>query len=293
MILKILSRHSPSYASLIDYIIRESKAKDGKPHVITHNLRGNEGQAGWAHQYMENEAYRIRHRSDQLYITHEIVSFSNLDNGKITRDMLNDITKKYIELRGKNGIYLSAAHFDKTHIHIHFAVSALEYRTGKGMRLSKDKLNALKINLQEYHKQKYPELSNSIVQHGKGLGHITDKEWQHKNRTSRKLLKEEIGAKAKACFEKATTRKEFLENLRAEGLYHYERGNHPQGILTPDNVKMRFSKMGISKEQLSSLPLDLTEEQKVLDEISSIRQSRSERNRSSRFEHKMEEEIER
>ncbi len=274
MVLKILSRHSPGYANLIDYIIKESKAKDGKPHVITRNLRGNEGQAGWARQYMENEAYRVRHRSDQIYLTHEILSFSNLDKDKITRDMLNDITQKYMELRNGNGIFLSAAHFDKSHVHIHFAISALEFRTGKSMRLSKEKLHSLKNDLQEWHKQKYPnELSNSLVEHGKGCGYVTDKEWQYKNRTSRSLLKEEIGSEVKACFEKATTQKEFLDNLRHAGLHHYERGNGnlPQGIITPDNIKIRFSRLDISKEQLLQLPIDYSEEEKTLKEIQLLR----------------------
>jgi hypothetical protein len=42
----------------------------------------------------------------------------------------------------------------------------LAYRTGKSFYLPKDKLNELKKELQEYQKEKYPELKHSLPKHG-------------------------------------------------------------------------------------------------------------------------------
>jgi hypothetical protein len=69
------------------------------------------------------------------------------------------------------------------------------------------------------------------------------------------------------------TQKEFLNNLRDLDLHFYERNGFPTGVVY-DDMKFRFSRLGIEKEQFEGLPEDKTEEQKALDEIQAIRESR-------------------
>jgi len=273
-VIKILSRHKPSYASLINYILQEGKNE--KPEIISHNLRSHT-MAGYTKEFIENESFRQRSRSDQVYLFHEIISFNGEDKSKLTTDAIRDIANQYIHLRGSEGVMLGAVHRDKEHVHLHMCVSALKFRTGTSFRLSKGQLRELKVSLQEYHKQKHPGISKSFPEHGKGKAYLKDSNWHALQREQRNLLKEQINDKVRSCFEKSASQKEFLELLREENLYHYERGGKPYGIEYED-TKFRFSGL-LGSEQFESLSIDLKEEEKTLDEIRSIREERDGRDR--------------
>lgn len=235
--------------------------------MVTHNLR-SEDIEGWTKELLMNESYRNVNRSDKVYFYHDIISFGSNDKNMITNEMLEDMTRKYIELRGKQGMYLAAVHNEgKENMHVHLLTSGLEYRSGKAFWISKSNLHELKVNLQNYQKEKYPKLENSIVTHGKS---------REKFLQQRNLLKDEIANKVKVAFEQSHSQKEFLETLQNNNLHYYERKNQIQGI-TYNETKFRFSRLDIS---LDDLPTDTREEQKTLEEINSLRESRSERKRS-------------
>ena len=275
-IIKVLSRHSASCGSLIKYILNEAKADQ----VFTHNLRSS-AIPGYVKEFIENESFRKRNRSDQVYITHEILSFSANENAKdLTDEMLADMAQEYVRLRGQKGVVLGAVHRDKDHVHIHFCVSALEFRTGKSFGLSKAALRGLKIQLQDFHRMKYPEISQSFPQHGVGKPYLTDRAWQSKHREERSQLKGHLMATVHECFEKALTQQSFLELLRDHELHHYERSGKPAGI-EYEGMKFRFSRL-LENDQFESLPADLSEEQKVLEELRLIREQRQEKDRENR-----------
>jgi hypothetical protein len=275
-VIKILSRHNPSYASLIKYILQDGK--NDKPEIISHNLR-SDTIPGYTKEFIENESFRQHTRSDQVYLFHEIISF-NAKEDVISADVIKDIATEYMRLRGNEGVMLGAIHRDKEHVHLHMCVSALKFRTGTSFRLSKQELRELKVSFQEYHKEKYPEISKSFPQHGKGKAYIKDSKWHALQREQRNLLKEQINDKVRSCFEKAATQKEFLELLRGEDLHHYERGGKPYGIEYED-THFRFSGI-LEPEQFASLPIDLDEEEHALAEISSIREAREDMEREPR-----------
>ncbi len=275
MIYKILSRHSASYSNLISYILNEEKVLDER-NIITHNLKSNDIKE-WTKEFIVNESFRERERKDQVYFYHELLSFSKFDKEQITIEKVRDIANKYMDERGRNGMYLGAIHQDRDHIHVHFCVSGLAFRTGKAFRLSKQDLQRTKINIQEYHKAKYPELSKSICEHGKGKEYVTDREYYAQQRNDRTLFKEQIRQTVLNCYTQSKTQQEFLDLLQKENLHHYERDGKAQGIVYED-MKFRFSRLGIEKEDLHRLPDKLpeekVEEQKVMDEIEALRSER-------------------
>lgn len=270
MILKILPRHQvTAFKSLINYILNHEKTGEYSPVLITHNLRGDNKEE-YIQEFYENEAYRSRRRKNTTYLYHEITSISSEDSNKVTPEILQDLAKKYIELRGKDALYLGFAHYDKEHVHIHFATSGLKYRQNKAHRLSREQLHSLKIEFQRYHQEKYPELDKSICEHGAGREYLTNKEYQYKARTNKSLIKEEVTKTVRECFNKAKTHNEFLELLTEANMPHYERKGTANGVFV-DGRKYRFSRLGIEKHELERLHIDLTEEQRVLTEIRKIR----------------------
>lgn len=270
-IVKILARHSPSYASLIRYILNE--AKTGKTQVYTHNLR-SDTIAGYIQEFIENEAFRKQYRSDQIYLFHEIISFhTGENNALITKETIDGLVHEYMRLRGDTGVILAKAHFDKDHVHIHCCTSALHFRTGKSFGLSKTRLHELKASFQNYHKQHFPELTKSFPVHGKGIGYVSHSQWHAQQ-------KQQIVDTVLQCFDKARSQTEFLELLRDKELHHYERGGKPTGI-EYKGLKFRFSRL-LEKNGFETLPIERSEEEKTLEAIKGIRERQQERDNIAR-----------
>lgn len=267
MIVKILARHSPSYASLIKYILRE-----GNGEVVRHNLR-SDSVPGWTEEYLRNESQRKHERKGQVYVYHDILSLSaNEDTNVVTSEVLRGIAQKYIELRGTEGIYLGAVHRrDRDHVHIHFCVSGTAFRTGNAMRLSRLGLQKLKSDLQDYHLRVYPELTHSVCEHGSHKRYYSPQEWYRGEKERRHHMKDALVKTAQACFGNATTQKDFLHLLRDAGLHHYERNGHAEGITTEGGMKFRFSRLGVAFDALRN---DDKEEQRVLRHLRALREER-------------------
>nr|MCS3816622.1 hypothetical protein [Mucilaginibacter sp. X4EP1] len=265
-IVKILARHNPSYKSLIQYILDE--AKINKAEVYTHNLRSDTIN-DYVHEFIENQSFRLQSRTDQIYFFHELVSLSAKENNElITKEMIDDLVHEYIRLRGITGVMIGAVHRDKEHVHIHFCTSGLHFRTGKSFGMSKAKLHELKVSFQEYHKRKYPELTESLPEHGKGERYQSHAKWHAKQR-------EQIIDTVNRCFAQATSQQEFLALLRDQGLHHYERNGKPTGI-EYEGLKFRFSRL-LPDKQFENLPVERNEEDRVLSEIQAVREWQKER----------------
>lgn len=273
-IVKILSRHGPSCASLIRYILRyivDERKVDDKP-VYAQNLRSS-SVSGYVREFVENEAFRRHSRSDQIHLFHEIVSFhADESREAITPAMTDDLAHEYMRLRGDTGVMLGSVHRDREHVHIHFCVSALHYRTGKSFGLNKRQLRELKQSFQDYHKQHFPELTKSFPAHGRGGISLTHAQWHAKRR-------DEITHTVRQCFDRSATQNEFLALLRDANLHHYERGGIPAGV-THGGVKLRFSRL-LEGREIEALPVERGGEERALAEIWSIRERRCERDHRS------------
>jgi len=187
--------------------------------------------------------------------------------------MLSDLAQKYLELRGDTGVMLAAWHHDANHLHLHACVSGLHYRTGKSFGLSKAQLHEVKVQFQEYHKAKYPELAMSAPKHGKGERSLSHAEWHRQQR-------QQFNDVVRECFSQARSQQHFLELLRDNDLHHYERNGKPTGI-EYDGAKFRFSRL-IDDKQFETLPVERGEEEQVLSEIRAIRERQQERDQRDR-----------
>lgn len=274
-IIKILARHNPSFGSLMQYVTRYvvDENKSDSPHIYKNNLSSNDLN-GLVSEFIKNEAFRKHTRSDQVHLFHEIVSFhADEDKANITPEIVDDLAQAYMRLRGITGVMLGAAHYDKSHVHLHFCVSALHFRTGKSFGLNKTQMHELKQSFQQYHKDKYPELTKSFPVHGKGERYMSHSEWHGKQR-------EQIVDVVRQCFAEAKTQNEFLDFLRNQNLHYYERNGKPTGIVY-DGLKFRFSRL-LESKQLDSLPIEKTEEDRILAEIKALRERQIEHDKRAR-----------
>jgi hypothetical protein len=255
MIIKIKSHKGASPTKLLNYMLHDKDRlfdKDGRSFIVTHNLKGNTIKS-WEKQFLENESHRLVHRKDSVKFTHEILSWSREDADKISLQKLEDMTRKYLELRNPNGMYLAVPHTDKSHYHCHIIASGVAYRTGKSLHPSRPVLLKLQKEIQDYQIEKYPELSHSIVQHGKKEKSLqSEKEYQYKLRTGRESDKSLLIGILKTSYKKALSKTDFFEILHLPDVSTYSRSGKVTGVVYKGR-KFRFSRLGFAVERLDEL----------------------------------------
>lgn len=233
-----------SFDRVIRYILQEQKEQGV---VIKHNIRGYHF-TDWIRQFEDNEnTYRSRRRKNSTILTHEIMSFAKEDAEHISYTVLEDLARKYIELRGVNGIYIALPHFDTQHYHIHFCVSGIEYRSRKTMRMSKKRFTETKMRIQEYQMEHYPELTKSVVWHGRGdKMYVRDGEYwvQKRGKRSRRGYVREILLKMLST---VLDIQDFRSILDTTELTLYERGGKVYGVIYKGK-KYRFKTLGLENK---------------------------------------------
>lgn len=271
MILKSLTRRSGT-AQLLGYLFKQEKVEQPEP-ILKHNIR-SKSISGWVKELESNHALRIHRRIDNIILYHTILSFSDKDKVHITSELLKDIAKRFVDLRGKDNIFLAASHHDKDHIHMHIVMSATKYMTGESNRISKKEFHELKIALDRYQKERYPMLVHSLPEHGKAPKNLlTEKEFQLQARRGVPSLKQQVLQAVEAVYNQSQSRDHFLSLLQSEGLEPYYRGGKLYGIEN-DNRRYRFKTMGYSSDKLDQLDQLHEKEAFELQKLRDLRESK-------------------
>lgn len=274
MILKNLTRKSGT-SQLVNYLFKNEKDKKPEP-ILKHNLRGRTTQ-GWSKEFEHNFELRNNRRKDNIQLHHTIISFSNKDKKHIYPELLKDITKKYIELRGKDNIYLASSHHDKEHIHLHIVMSSIKYLTGESNRISRKEFKEIKLALDTYQKDKYPELVNSLPNHGKSKRVQLNDMDKNLQISDRKLSQnQDVLEIVRMVFDRSKSVDNFLSELKSEGYNTYMRGGKIYGIDDASERHYRFKTLGIDLNKLEEKDRQSQVEAKQLQELAELRDSKVE-----------------
>jgi len=273
MILKNLTRRSNT-GQLVNYLFKQEKDNKPKP-ILKHNLRSRTTK-GWTKELDKNFELRMHKRYDNIRLHHTIISFSSKDKKQINLELLKDITKKYIELRGKDNIYLASSHHDKEHIHLHIVMSSTKFITGESNRISRQEFKELKLALDQYQKEKYPELIHSLPAHGKSQKlqlsnpELKQQDWEVKLSQKQQLLET-----IQTVYSRSKSLDNFLSELKSEGINSYSRGGKVYGVEDEFGKHYRFKTLGFDLKKLEELDRQAQEEVKQLQEIASLRDAKS------------------
>jgi hypothetical protein len=215
---------------------------------------------GIVKEFIDNDTHR-RKRKNGVVLYHEILSYSPKDTKKLNLEILEDIAQKFIELRGDRALCLAKPHIENENIHIHFCFSGTEYHSAKVLRLDNKTFKQLRIDIEQYQQEKYPELSDSIVYLNKWQKEqvveqeevtLSDPEFQLKKRTGNQSDKEQINELVQLSFQKSSSRDDFFQKLIQQGLDLYKYRNKVNGLLW-NGRKYRFRTLNISEKQLVQL----------------------------------------
>lgn len=250
----------------INYLFKDEtklKAEGFQPITIRKNIRSRKLE-NVVKEFKVNESMRKQSRIDAVKLYHTVLSFHQKDGQYLNEKALRDFTKEYMKLRGEN-MYIATAHFNTTSIHIHICESGSGYMTGRANRVSKQQLRELKVAMQTFQQTKYPQLTNSLPKHQKGIS--------INNRESKKQSLLECLKQAEGNSKNLT---EFLNHIEQSGHQPYYRGDKLAGIKYADDTKFRFSSLGY-KEKVEELSQRFNEEQQKLAELEDLRGSSSSR----------------
>ncbi len=273
MILKNLTRRSNT-GQLVNYLFKQEKDSNPKP-ILKHNLRSRTTK-GWAKELDKNFELRLNRRKDSIRLHHTIISFSNKDKKQINTELLKDITKKYIELRGKANLYLASSHHDKEHIHLHIVMSSTKLITGESNRISRQEFRELKLALDEYQKVKYPELVNSLPAHGKSQKlQLTDPEQKLQDREGKLSQKQELLETVQTVYSRSKSLDNFLSELKSAGYNSYSRGGKVYGVEDESGRHYRFKTLGYDLNKLEELDRQAQEEARQLQELAILRDAKN------------------
>ena len=246
MIIKTLRHHGNWFRHSVPYVLLDQgRAAPDQFDTIYHNLPSIE-LPDMIQAFNQNDGYR-KQRARGIVAYHEIMSFAPEDAEHLTKDALQELAQKYIDLRCPEALCLAQAHLSDAHPHVHFLISGSNYKSAKTPRLDNSQFREVRTEMEAFQKQVTPELGHSLVyEHW-------DKSSPSKARSLKLFAKELVGGIEQKAHAKAISLQDrhraFLEGIQQHPeleLYHTPSGL-PQGV-TYLGVKVRFSWMGVSKD---------------------------------------------
>jgi len=254
MILKSMSRQAPSYGNLLTYMTRdkaELKDKQGKPLLIKHNITGRTLK-DLDQAFLENEKNRANNRKGSVKVFHDILSWHYSDRQNIDASKIEAIAREYIRLRNDKGMYVGSIHQDKEHTHLHFCISGTETFTGRGMRVSKQRFQEIKEQLQAFEKERFPELIHSVVDFEKKSKYRKTEPEHQLEKRGKVSVKETTKTLLEKIYKDSVSKEDFFSKLIENGLTMYERGGKVAGINSGER-HMRFTTLGYDELKFTEL----------------------------------------
>lgn len=246
-----MTRCSGSFSQLAEYMLRDKavKKEQGIPVYVKHLLKGNTIES-WVKQLQYNESLRQNVRVKNVKMYHEILSLSPKDKEVLTSAILEQIAREYIKERAQNSMVLAVAHEEaQKHTHLHFLISGLEYHTGRSNRISRERFMEIKLHMEAYQKQHFPQIQHSSITHNLPSKRLeTDKEHQVSKRgvTSQK---EALKAQLEQLLKESKSKDEFYQKINETGtLKTYIRGDKVYGLTQENGRNIRFKTIGFDEK---------------------------------------------
>jgi hypothetical protein len=180
--------------------------------------------------FESNESKRLIKRKNANRAYHEIISFHKEDTKHLPKKVLMKIARKYAKERAPNAMVISTMHSDREHLHIHNVISALEYATGKPIRLTRKEFGEVKKRMEAW-QDKELGLQHSKVDHSKKKAQMLQLDIERElNLRGKRSERQEIQLKLIDVFAKARSEKVHYSEFEKAGLMLYSRNGRIVGV---------------------------------------------------------------
>ncbi|MDG5490603.1 relaxase/mobilization nuclease domain-containing protein [Psychroserpens sp. SPM9] len=180
--------------------------------------------------FESNESKRLIKRKNANHAYHEIISFHKEDTKHLPKKVLLKIARKYAKERAPNAMVISSMHSDKEHLHIHNVISALEFATGKPIRLTRKEFKEVKTRMEAW-QDKELGLTHSKVNHSKKKVQMLQLDIEMElNLRGKRSERQQIQMKLIEVFSKQRSEKVHYSEFEKAGLKLYSRDGKIVGI---------------------------------------------------------------
>ncbi len=251
MIIKSMSRKTPTFSQLASYI--GQKSVGGSSGCFSRNLYydGGDQKLVSALFYTNYNYLPPRKNGNALY--HEVLVLppqAHLSKARQTQ-ILIDLARKYCELRAPWQLAWGRVHFDTDCPHVHLMISANSVHSPIRERLSKQSFARIQKQMEMYKEAKFPELTDSRVYNQDKPNQrpqITQAEGEMVRRTSRLSQKQEVAQKLKSIFAVSSGLTALKANLAEHGFTLYQRGKN-WGVESGERKKRyRLKTLGLASD---------------------------------------------
>lgn len=271
MIIKIISGKG-DVSGVVRYIATDKgRITDHRNTGVYHNLHSTDLK-GIIQEYRNNYKVYGKKRANGNTYLHIILSINPLDRDKINAAKMEDITRTYLARAFPNALAFSVQHVSNRHYHAHAVVSANELMSGKSTRLSKKELKKIHLDMVEYVKNKYSEITSTIdIQNwGKRL-HLENEYYLKQRNPDLITIKSQLTETIQHLFRSSESSQEFFKKLTEAGYKTYIHQGKVFGIYWGEkNYKMRFARLGLELKLIEALDT----QHKRLQELRNIRSHR-------------------
>lgn len=232
-----MARKSPTFGQVLAYINRPS-AK-GRP--ILHNLiNGADDLGAIEREYLDNFRY-LPERKNGNALYHEILSFGEDDGPHLDDDVIDDLVRRYLELRAPNALAYARSHGDRACVHVHLLISANNVASHRRLRLSKGQFERVKRASEAHQRARHPELVSSKIDHRSGRRQTRDASREPQPCSRRDMVAVRVGEQ----LQRARSVESFLMRLGLLGLDVYVRGRNTGVAERGSGRRYRFSTLGL------------------------------------------------
>jgi hypothetical protein len=272
MIIRSLSRKSISFKQALMYF----NAPDLVGEPLTHNLLSDADDLSGIHEEFLDNARYLAPRKNGNVLFHEIVSFGAKDKHLVTPAVVEDLIRRYLELRAPRALAYALSHKGGACAHVHILISANNVQNARRARLTRSQFDHVKKKLELYQRQRYPELEHSIAQEvkkrkarqGRAESELHRRLRKQGNRelSRKEMLRERLIEQIKA----ARSEEGFLMRLELLGQRFYRRGRHAGVIDKHTGRRHRLRTLGVEEtfEEHVMLWARTAERQKAIEQVS-------------------------
>ena len=257
--------YKPKLEQLMLYINEGKETFDEEPHfIIRYNTTGNNPKA-IANDFRVNNTHIKKRKGRQIGVQHIILSWHPKEKRLLNDAKLFAFAQKFSEeMDFDRAITLGRVHNETSNTHLHFAVSASQFSSGKSRRISKAKLKEIQQEMNRFQKTKFPELKHSLLylpelqkikttELGIPLPKMmrdTDGAVHTRKRGGQSQL-ESIRSTLMGLAKLYPNKDTFLAAIdEQEHIAVYHRNAVPQGIIMASGKKYRFNRLAIDPDNL-------------------------------------------
>jgi hypothetical protein len=250
MIIKSMSRKTASFGQLLAYLNKPDRKGD----ALTHNLTSDGEDLGAVLGEFLANARLLPSRRKGNMLFHEVLSFAPADSPALGAGLIEDLTRRYLELRAPRALAYARAHFDAECPHVHIMISANNVASSRRLRVARSRFARIKRELERYQLERYPQLRHSVAHRDQGKARPTsrkeDERWRRhrKQGTSWPSRKEILKAQVSTLLKESWSEADFVMRLGGIGQALYFRGGQAGVIDTETGRRYRLKTLGVDGE---------------------------------------------